>query len=124
MRDSLGLNRQSRQQPSGPPAVRVDLFANRLFEFARTPGRGVGCPHKQIVAVLMMLSAFVGSALAEDTGRQLHRPPVVLTERAKKLHASALMIDAHDGMPWELRKQGSSSFDKMDISKPQPKLQT
>ena len=27
-------------------------------------------------------------------------------------------------MPWEIRKQGSRSFDKMDISKPQPSLQT
>ena len=34
------------------------------------------------------------------------------------------MIDGHNDMPWEIRKQGSSSFDKIDISKPQPKLQT
>ena len=34
------------------------------------------------------------------------------------------MIDGHNDMPWEIRKQGSSSFDKLDISKPQPKLQT
>src|SRR5207237_10769777 len=66
----------------------------------------------------------VDQAHAEDTGRQSDRPPVVLTERAKKLHASALMIDGHNDMPWEVRKQGSSDFDKMDISKPQPTLQT
>src|SRR6478736_128921 len=61
---------------------------------------------------------------AEDAKPPADRPPIVLTERAKKLHASALMIDGHNDMPWEVRKQGSSSFDKMDISKPQPTLQT
>ena len=48
----------------------------------------------------------------------------MLTEAARKLHASSLVIDGHNDMPWELRKQGASSFDKMDISKPQPTLQT
>ncbi len=27
-------------------------------------------------------------------------------------------------MPWEIRKQGSSNFDKLDIAQPQPTLQT
>src|SRR6185503_54240 len=62
--------------------------------------------------------------LAEDAKPQADRPRIELTEAAKKLHASALMIDGHNDMPWEIRKQGSSSFDKIDISKPQPKLQT
>ena len=39
---------------------------------------------------------------------------------ARELHASSLMIDGHNDMPWEIRKQGSSSFDKLDISQPQP----
>ena len=34
------------------------------------------------------------------------------------------MIDGHNDMPWEIRKQGSSEFSKMDISQPQPTLQT
>ena len=52
------------------------------------------------------------------------RPPVVLTERARKLHASALLIDGHNDLPWEIRKKGGSSFKRLDIAKPQPKLQT
>jgi membrane dipeptidase len=63
-------------------------------------------------------------AESEDAKPQADRPPIVLTDAAKKLHASALMIDGHNDMPWELRKQASSNFDKMDISKLQPKLQT
>ena len=34
------------------------------------------------------------------------------------------MIDGHNDMPWEIRTKGSSSFDKIDISKSQRKLQT
>jgi len=52
------------------------------------------------------------------------RPPVVLTDAAKKIHQAALLIDGHNDLPWELRKQGSLSFEKLDISKPQEKLQT
>src|SRR3954464_6873139 len=61
---------------------------------------------------------------AEDAKPQPDRSDIKLTDAAKKLHASALMIDGHNDMPWEIRTKGSSNFDKMDISKPQPKLQT
>ncbi len=58
-------------------------------------------------------------SLAEDT-----RPPVVLTDRARKLHESSLVIDGHNDMPWEIRKQADGKFDKLDIAKLQPTLQT
>jgi membrane dipeptidase len=63
-------------------------------------------------------------ASGEDAKPRADRAPVALTEAAKKLHASALVLDGHNDMPWEVRKQGSSNFDKMDISKRQPTLQT
>jgi membrane dipeptidase len=65
-----------------------------------------------------------GLVCGKDAKPQADRAPVVLTDAAKKLHESALVIDGHNDMPWEVRKQGSSNFDKMDISKPQPTLQT
>lgn len=52
------------------------------------------------------------------------RAEVVLTEHARQLHAASLVVDGHNDMPWEIRKQASSSFEKMDISQPQPTLQT
>ncbi len=54
----------------------------------------------------------------------LQRLPIVLTERAKALHDSCLVIDGHNDLPWELRKQGSSDLKQLDIAKPQPSLQT
>jgi membrane dipeptidase len=77
-----------------------------------------------ILLACLVLCAMLSAAYAEDAKPQAERGPVVLTDHARKLHAASLVIDGHNDMPWEVRKQGSSSFDKMDISKPQPKLQT
>ncbi len=52
------------------------------------------------------------------------KPPVVLTDAAREIHASAIVIDGHNDLPWELRQKGSLTFDKLDISQPQEKLQT
>src|SRR3954453_21572144 len=76
-----------------------------------------------VVASLVCCTAG-GNVWGEDARPQADRAPVVLTDAARKLHASALVIDGHNDMPWEVRKQGSSDFNKMDISRPQPTLQT
>ncbi len=52
------------------------------------------------------------------------RPPVVLTETARRIHASAPVIDGHNDLPWQMRTLASRSFEKLDISQPQPKLHT
>jgi membrane dipeptidase len=50
--------------------------------------------------------------------------PIVVTDRARELHSSALVIDGHNDLPWELRTQDSPDFKKLDISQRQPSLQT
>ncbi len=52
------------------------------------------------------------------------RAPVVVTDKARQLHARSLVIDGHNDMPWEIRKQSDSDFSKLDISQPQKTLQT
>lgn len=49
---------------------------------------------------------------------------VVVSDRAKALHASSIVIDGHNDLPWQMRKEGGLSFEKLDISKSQPKLDT
>ena len=61
---------------------------------------------------------------AKDAKPPAGRPEIKLTDAAIKLHKSAMVIDGHNDMPWEIRKQSSSNFDKLDISKPQKSLQT
>lgn len=52
------------------------------------------------------------------------RGNVVLSENANKIHSEALVVDGHNDLPWELRQQGSLSFDKLDVSQQQKTLQT
>ncbi|MFO0788583.1 MAG: dipeptidase [Pirellulales bacterium] len=82
-------------------------------------------PAASFAACLLLASAYQ-SAIADDETPQDadKRPPIVLTDRARALHADSLLIDGHNDMPWEIRKQGSSSFEKLDISQRQSSLQT
>lgn len=67
------------------------------------------------------------SVTALDTGIESSphaRPPIVLTEAAAQLHRSLLLIDGHNDLPWEVRKRAARSFENLDISLPQPDLQT
>ncbi|HEX3600244.1 MAG TPA: dipeptidase [Lacipirellulaceae bacterium] len=76
------------------------------------------------LAILISLAVSMRKTSADDAPSPADRKPIVLTDRARELHAHSLLIDGHNDMPWEIRKQAGSSFDKMDISKPQPTLQT
>jgi len=40
------------------------------------------------------------------------------------LHRSAILIDGHNDLPWQLRTKGDSGFDKFDVAKSQPQLDT
>lgn len=52
------------------------------------------------------------------------RKPVVLTDEGQAVHRSGMLFDGHNDLPWQMRKIGQSSFDQLDISKPQPTLHT
>lgn len=71
-----------------------------------------------------LLSGLVAAAEAPLRVGTETRPPVVLTDAARRLHASVLVIDGHNDLPWELRKQAAGQFERMDISQPQASLQT
>src|ERR1044072_2914884 len=88
------------------------------------PSPGLSLKGRGILVVCFFLGALFQNVRAEDAKPQVERKPVELTEAARRLHSSSLVIDGHNDMPWEIRKQGSSSFDKMDISHPQKTLQT
>ncbi|PQO42826.1 membrane dipeptidase [Blastopirellula marina] len=49
---------------------------------------------------------------------------MTLSPEAKRIHESALVIDGHNDLMWEVREKGDSSFEKIDIRKPQPKIHT
>ncbi len=83
------------------------------------------CAVGAVLTTCVCLAAVVRPAVGDNAAVPTDRTtPIILTDRARELHAHSLVIDGHNDMPWEIRKQGGSSFDKMDISKLQPTLQT
>jgi membrane dipeptidase len=71
---------------------------------------------------LAHLSAADGEEKQSSTTQQ--RKPIVLTEKALKLHRECLVIDGHNDLPWAMKTKAGSSFDRADISKPQPQFHT
>ncbi len=61
------------------------------------------------------------SAFAQETNRP---PKVVLTDKARKVHAAGFVFDGHNDLPWEMRSKADSSFNKRDIAVAQPEMHT
>src|SRR3954447_6739130 len=49
------------------------------------------------------------SCLADDTSK--------VSERARRVHESALLFDGHNDLPWRLREAGDVAFEALDIGK-------
>ena len=70
-----------------------------------------------VVLALTLLSTFsIPKVFAED-------PPVVISERAKKIHASGYVWDGHNDLPWAARERNDVRFEKIDLWN-EPKLHT
>lgn len=80
--------------------------------------------HLKPLATAMLLALACNFASADEPKKPVSREPIVLTDAARELHRKSLLIDGHNDMPWEIRKQSNSNFDKLDISQKQPTLQT
>ncbi len=50
--------------------------------------------------------------------------PVVVSEEALAIHRRSFVFDGHNDLPWTVRDKASSSFDALDISKPQSHIHT
>ncbi|MCC6508851.1 MAG: dipeptidase [Pirellulaceae bacterium] len=48
----------------------------------------------------------------------------MVSEQARQIHAASYIFDGHNDLPWEIRTNGSRSFEKVDIAKPQPAMHT
>jgi membrane dipeptidase len=81
--------------------------------------------YRQCALGLFLASCyFVDTCLAAENEKPMERAPIVLTDRARELHKRFLVVDGHNDLPWEVRTQGESNFDKLDIARPQPALHT
>ena len=78
----------------------------------------------------ILIAVATGSLLnirlaADDTPpARAKRPPVVVTEEARKLHRECLVFDGHNDLPWSMRIKAGSSFQTADISVEQDRFHT
>ncbi len=47
-------------------------------------------------------------------------PSIEVSDEAKRIHFSGTLFDGHNDLPWTMRAQANSSFDKVDIAQPTP----
>lgn len=78
--------------------------------------------HFTFVPLLALAGAV--AAQPEPKAEPPGRPPVVVSEKARAIHDSALLIDGHNDLPWELRETGDPGFRTIDLTKPQKKMHT
>jgi membrane dipeptidase len=64
------------------------------------------------------------AAQPEPKAEPKGRPPVVVSAKAREIHDSALLIDGHNDLPWELRETGDPGFRTVDLNKPQKHFHT
>lgn len=74
--------------------------------------------HRRLCGILVMVFGLGDSVVAVAQDRDAY------VERAKQLMREVPLIDGHNDLPWALRTGYASSFDSLDISKPQPQLMT
>jgi membrane dipeptidase len=71
--------------------------------------------------ILIALSAL--SALSASSALSAQQPDAALA-RARAILREVPLIDGHNDLPWEMRTRAGSSFDSLDISRPQPAIMT
>ncbi len=79
--------------------------------------------HHFLLPVLAVCLIF-GQACAWAQPATSDRAPISLTEEGLRVHATCIVIDGHNDLPYQIRKEAASSFDQLDIAEPQPELHT
>jgi membrane dipeptidase len=75
--------------------------------------------------VLVMLAAGGLGADEEGAPTAAREPgPIAITPEALRLHRDALLIDGHNDLPWRVRVRADGDFERLDIARPQPEIQT
>jgi membrane dipeptidase len=69
----------------------------------------------------LLVVCILPAALAAQSPK---RQPIVLTDEAKALHKSCLVVDGHNDLPWQFREKKDLSFLTLDISRPQKTIHT
>lgn len=79
-------------------------------------------PHSVRISMVCLISL---SGLIATTSAQEKLPTLSgVSPEAMAVHHAGMLFDGHNDLPYQLKEIGQTSFDRFDISKPQPKLHT
>ncbi|MDR3620533.1 MAG: dipeptidase [Paludisphaera borealis] len=71
--------------------------------------------HREAVGLSMILAVLASALTLAGTSRA--DEPGAVSERARAVHASGMLFDGHNDLPWLLRTEGDSALTKFDLSK-------
>ena len=113
-----------RSEPDGlAKRFAVTVIPTRFAGNRCTDQADVSIPVRINRSTRFVIAAFL-VCVVTNVGHAEQRKAVVVTDAARKIHASGFIFDGHNDLPWAVRTDFSSSFDQADISKNVPKLNT
>ncbi|MFM7070757.1 MAG: dipeptidase, partial [Planctomycetota bacterium] len=83
--------------------------------------RGVPVAFAALAAAVAVSGCFEFMTAAVSAAE---RGKVVVSDEARRIHAQTYVFDGHNDLPWTMRTEAGSSFDKADIAGPVPKFHT
>jgi membrane dipeptidase len=90
-----------------------------MFNVAHTFRRQTVSIKRPACGAALLLLLLTCTAAAQSERRE-----VTVTPEALEIHGSGMLFDGHNDLPWEIRSSGGSSFDTVDIARPQPGMHT
>jgi membrane dipeptidase len=73
------------------------------------------------LAAVVLAGVLPHVAAAQELARNQNR---TVSDEALKIHHAGLLFDGHNDLPWQIRKLGNGSLDKVDITQRNPELHT
>ncbi len=78
----------------------------------------------RLAVPLAAVACFAVALRADDPKPKATRGPVTVSEEARRIHESAIVVDGHNDLPWEIRRKSGLDFVTVDIARKQPRLHT
>lgn len=71
--------------------------------------------HQRLFSASLLGAAILCPAWSAARGDDAHLEPI--SEKARKIHAEAMLFDGHNDLPWRLRSDGDMALERFDLSK-------
>ncbi|MFK7768043.1 MAG: membrane dipeptidase [Mariniblastus sp.] len=66
----------------------------------------------------LIAAVFICGLLRPAAAQESKKPTVEISKEAMEIHQSGMLFDGHNDLPWAMRQNAGSSFDRVDIAKP------